>query len=76
MLLIKLINSYLSKRRKRIKINDSYSLCPEMRFGVPQGSILCPLLFIYSYVTFLCSGLKMVLLITLKIIPHNQQLTD
>ena len=42
---LKLINSYLSKRRQRIKINDVYSSCSEILFGVPQGSILGPLLF-------------------------------
>ena len=42
---LKLINSYLSKRRQRIKINDAYSSWSEIIFGVPQGSILGPLLF-------------------------------
>ena len=38
-----LINSYLHKRRQRIKINDIYSSWSEIRFGVPQGSIPGPL---------------------------------
>ena len=42
---LKLINSYLSKRRQRIKINDVYSSWSEIFFGVPQGSILALLLF-------------------------------
>ena len=42
---LKLINSYLSKRRQRIKINDVYSSWSEILFGVPRGSILRPLLF-------------------------------
>ena len=33
------------KRRKRITINDAYSLCSENFFGLPKRSILGPLLF-------------------------------
>ena len=43
--LLKLINSYLSKRKQRIKINDVYGSWSEILFWVPQGSILGPLLF-------------------------------
>ena len=42
---LKLIYSYLSNRKQRVKINDSYSSWGEILFGVPQGSILGPLLF-------------------------------
>ena len=41
---LELINSYLSKRRQRININDVYSSWSEILFGEPQGSILGPLL--------------------------------
>ena len=40
-----LIYNYLSDRKQRVKINDSYSTWREILFGVPQGSILGPLLF-------------------------------
>ena len=39
------INSYLKGRKQKIKINFSYSAFAEIRFGVPQDSILGPLLF-------------------------------
>ena len=42
---LKLIKSYLSNRWQRTKINNSYSSWIELLRGVPQGSILGPLLF-------------------------------
>ena len=42
---LKLVNSYFSNRKQRVKINNKYSLWSETLFGVPQGSILGPLLF-------------------------------
>ena len=47
---LKLLHSYLTKRRQRVKINNTYSSWSEILFGVPQGSILGSLLFD----TFLC----------------------
>ena len=42
---LNLIQNYLANRKQRTKINDSYSLWSDILFGVPQGSILGPLLF-------------------------------
>ena len=47
---MKLINSYLTERKQRVKINDQFSSWLDIVVGVPQGSILGPLLFN----TFLC----------------------
>ena len=42
---LKLINSYLTDRKHRTKVNSSYSSFLDLLIGVPQGSILGPLLF-------------------------------
>ena len=42
---LKLINSYLSNRKQRVKINDKCNSWSEILFEVPQGSIAGPLLF-------------------------------
>ena len=39
------IKSYLSNRKQKIKIGDSFSEAAILPFGVPQGSVLGPLLF-------------------------------
>ena len=42
---LKLVHDYLSNRKQRTKVNRSYSSWLETVFGVPQCSILAPLLF-------------------------------
>ena len=42
---LKLIHDYLSNRKRRVKVNDAYSSWNDIFYGVPQGSILAPLLF-------------------------------
>ena len=42
---VKLIQSYLTNRHQRVNINSTYSSWSEIIFGVPQGSIMGPLVF-------------------------------
>ena len=42
---LKLFFSYLSNRTQGIRINNSYSKKSEIKYGVPQGSVLAQLLF-------------------------------
>ena len=49
---LKLINSYLSKRRQRIKINDVYNSWSETLFGYVRSPFLVQYYLMYLYVAF------------------------
>ena len=42
---LKFIQDYLTERTQRVKVNGIYSTKKKLKYGVPQGSILGPLLF-------------------------------
>ena len=42
---LKLVNSYLTNRKQRVKVGSAYSAFQNISTGVPQGSVLGPLLF-------------------------------
>ena len=54
---LKLIHNYLSSRKQRVRVNDTYSLWQDILFAVPQGSILGPFLF-KIFLTDLCFTLN------------------
>eukprot|EP00923_Selenidium_pygospionis_P056504 GHVN01098592.1.p1 GENE.GHVN01098592.1~~GHVN01098592.1.p1 ORF type:complete len:440 (+),score=14.52 GHVN01098592.1:65-1384(+) len=51
------IKGWLEHRKQRVKVNGSFSLWYSITSGVPQGSVLGPLLFII-YVSDMCDGLE------------------
>ena len=42
---LRLIQNYLSQRQQRVKVGSSFSEWLEIILGIPQGSILGPILF-------------------------------
>ena len=47
-----LIANYLTNRKIKVKVNDALSESQEIDVGVPQGSVLGPLLFIIYFNDF------------------------
>ena len=42
---VKLIQQYLSNKKQRVKVGNEYSSWKDIFYGIPQGSILGPLIF-------------------------------
>ena len=68
---LKLITDYLQNGKQRTKIGSIYSYLNYIISGVPQASILGPLLFNILYVTFFLKMKIIILEITLMIPPHT-----
>ena len=45
--MIRWLRSFLSNREARVRLNGTLSNCRSMRQGLPQGSVLSPLLFLF-----------------------------
>ena len=42
---LRFVHDYLSNRKQRVKLNETFSSWKDIEYGVPQGSILGPFLF-------------------------------
>ena len=69
--LLNWINSFLSGRKQRVRVNSAYSKFAPVSSGIPQGSILGPLLFII-YINDLSNDAKC----TCKIFADDTKIYD
>ena len=54
---LKILTDFLKSQKQRVVLNGQYSSCSDVLAGVPQGSILAPLLFLI-YISDLSDGLQ------------------
>ena len=65
---LKMVQDYLQNRKQRTKIGSSYSSWEDITSEIAQGSILGPLLFRSSYVTYFMN-IKIIILLTMQMTP-------
>ena len=65
---LRLVYDYLSNRKQRVKLNETFSSWRNIEYGVPKGSILGPLLF-NIHLCDLFTSLKILILQAIRMIP-------